>query len=85
MTLLYREGDRKRECPIDGSAPHRSVFRRDYARFPHSPVFRRLQGKTQLFPAVEHGFFRNRLTRSLEVAQKSAAKCARLATGAGIA
>ena len=69
MTPLYREGDRKRECPIDDGAPHRSVFRRDYARLLHSPALRRLQGKTQLFPAVEHDFFRNRLTHSLEVAQ----------------
>ncbi|MGF1574694.1 MAG: dGTP triphosphohydrolase [Cyanophyceae cyanobacterium] len=35
----------------------------------HSPSFRRLQGKTQLFPGFENEFFRNRLTHSLEVAQ----------------
>ena len=69
MTPLYGEGDRAREYPIDDDAPHRSVFRRDYARILHSPAFRRLQGKTQLFPAMEHDFFRNRLTHSLEVAQ----------------
>ena len=69
MTPLYGEGDREREYPIDDDAPHRSAFRRDYARILHSPAFRRLQGKTQLFPSVEHDFFRNRLTHSLEVAQ----------------
>lgn len=47
----------------------RSAFRKDYARLLHAPSFRRLQGKTQLFPGVESDFFRNRLTHSLEVAQ----------------
>ena len=69
MTPLYGDGDRAREYPIDDDAPHRSAFRRDYARLLHSPAFRRLQGKTQLFPSMEHDFFRNRLTHSLEVAQ----------------
>jgi len=47
----------------------RTPFRRDFGRLLHSPSFRRLQGKTQLFPCAESDFFRNRLTHSLEVAQ----------------
>src|SRR5262249_18001559 len=39
------------------------------ARLTHSPAFRRLQGKTQLFPGIESDYFRNRLTHSLEVGQ----------------
>lgn len=47
----------------------RSAFRKDYGRLLHAPSFRRLQGKTQLYPGPESDFFRNRLTHSLEVAQ----------------
>jgi dGTPase len=49
--------------------PYRSPFYRDFARLIHSPSFRRLQGKSQLFPGNESDFFRNRLTHSIEVAQ----------------
>ncbi|MGE6494448.1 dGTP triphosphohydrolase [Cupriavidus metallidurans] len=72
---LYGEDDIKRELPLskksgqNGQIEFRSGFRRDYARLIHSPAFRRLQGKTQLFPGSESDFFRNRLTHSLEVAQ----------------
>ena len=67
---LYREQDKEREGPEPpGRAePYRSPWRVDHARLIHSPAFRRLQGKTQLFPG-ESDFFRNRLTHSLEVAQ----------------
>jgi len=71
---LYLKNDCCREISAPKSEPptaekYRSEFRRDYARLVHSPIFRRLQGKTQLFPGEESDFFRNRLTHSLEVAQ----------------
>lgn len=66
---LYGDGDRKRERAVGGTHEARSDWRRDYARVIHSASFRRLQGKTQLFPTHETDVFRNRLTHSLEVAQ----------------
>ena len=78
MKPLYTAADQTREHRIEDGPSHRSAFRRDYARVLHSPAFRRLQGKTQLFPSVEHDFFRNRLTHSLEVAQIAKAIALRL-------
>jgi dGTPase len=74
MAKMYNAADYDRlkpltESPSLGPEPYRSDFRRDYARILHAPSFRRLQGKTQLFPGQESDFFRNRLTHSLEVAQ----------------
>ena len=71
---LYRKSDSQRSLPISSPNPleaeaYRSPWRRDYARIIHSAAFRRLQGKTQLFPNAESDYFRNRLTHSLEVAQ----------------
>lgn len=73
--VLYRKSDKLREQKVEPfesdlePEKYRNEWRRDYARLIHSPSFRRLQGKTQLFPGVESDFFRNRLTHSLEVAQ----------------
>lgn len=68
--MLYSDANYSREKPEhEGLDIGRSPFRRDYGRLLHCPAFRRLQGKTQLFPGHESDFFRNRLTHSLEVAQ----------------
>src|ERR1700734_2713281 len=68
---LYGPGDSARVVSLDDERgeSYRSPWRRDYSRVVHSAAFRRLQGKTQLFPGHESDFFRNRLTHSLEVAQ----------------
>lgn len=74
MNLFYRSGlDDKRAYQLSG-APRRqidkymSAFRKDFSRVVYSPSFRRLQGKSQLFPATSgNPFFRNRLTHSIEV------------------
>jgi dGTPase len=67
---LYPDADSTRESPArHKTGDHRNAFRRDLARLVHSPSFRRLQGKTQLFPSHENDFYRNRLTHSIEVAQ----------------
>jgi dGTPase len=69
---LYSSTDRARETGVSKIGTHesfRSEFRRDIARLIHCPAFRRLQGKTQVFPEGDSDFFRNRLTHSMEVAQ----------------
>ena len=62
MSALYTRNDYKRISapPLRGHLkyePYRTQFRRDYARIIHSPSFRRLQGKTQVFPGEESDFF----------------------------
>lgn len=69
---LYSANDWRRQIPVQKRGEkedYRAPWRRDFARLIHSPSFRRLQGKTQVFPGRESDFFRNRLTHSLEVAQ----------------
>jgi len=72
--MQYFAKDEQRIVPIVAdprfsTEKYRSPWRRDCGRLVHSPSFRRLQGKSQLFPEQETDFFRNRLTHSLEVAQ----------------
>lgn len=49
--------------------PYRGEFQRDRDRIIHSRAFRRLEDKTQVFPAGLSDHFRNRLTHTIEVAQ----------------
>jgi dGTPase len=49
--------------------PYRGDFERDRDRIIHSRAFRRLENKTQVFPAGISDHFRNRLTHTIEVAQ----------------
>lgn len=67
---LYTPNDWERLVVEPNKAEgYRTPARKDYARLLHSASWRRLQGKTQLFPGIDSEFFRNRLTHSLEVAQ----------------
>lgn len=49
--------------------PYRDDFQRDRARIVHARAFRRLENKTQVFPAGYSDHFRNRLTHTIEVTQ----------------
>lgn len=48
--------------------PDRSDFQRDFDRIVFSSAFRRLHGKTQVFPLPENDIIHTRLTHSLEAA-----------------
>jgi dGTPase len=57
-------------CPKESTCqnPDRSEFQRDFDRIIFSTAFRRLNGKTQVFPFPETDIIHTRLTHSLEAA-----------------
>ncbi|MFC4990959.1 dGTP triphosphohydrolase [Rubritalea tangerina] len=78
QNTFYSDFDRERlveEVPRD---EFRSAFQIDRDRVLHTPTFRRLQSKTQVFWSGEYDFYRTRLTHSLEVAQIGRSICSYL-------
>jgi dGTPase len=72
---FYGEFDFERRCPTQAAGDYRSPFQIDRDRVLHTPAFRRLQNKTQVFWSGEYDFYRTRLTHSLEVAQIGKSIC----------
>lgn len=67
--ILYSDSDRKRYNEANGLSNNYSDFREDVVNLINSLHFRRLENKSQLFPALESDLFRNRLTHTLEVSR----------------
>jgi len=72
---FYGEFDTQRRSGRPHGDDYRSPFQVDRDRVLHTPGFRRLQNKTQVFWSGEYDFYRTRLTHSLEVAQIGKAIC----------
>ncbi len=72
---FYGEYDTERRSGAHDAGDFRSPFQMDRDRVLHTPTFRRLQNKTQVFWSGEYDFYRTRLTHSLEVAQIGKSIC----------
>ena len=73
---FYGSFDTERLSGRPDAEDFRSPFQIDRDRVLHTPTFRRLQNKTQVFWSGEYDFYRTRLTHSLEVAQIGKSICA---------
>lgn len=72
---FYGNFDSERRSGKTGAGDFRTPFQVDRDRVLHTPTFRRLQNKTQVFWSGEYDFYRTRLTHSLEVAQIGRSIC----------
>jgi dGTPase len=72
---FYGEFDTQRRTGAGDADDYRTPFQIDRDRVLHTPTFRRLQNKTQVFWSGEYDFYRTRLTHSLEVAQIGKSIC----------
>lgn len=69
LNRFYSDFDVERRAATGSAEDYRTPFQTDRDRVLHTPTFRRLQNKTQVFWSGEYDFYRTRLTHSLEVAQ----------------
>ncbi|MBK1830688.1 dNTP triphosphohydrolase [Verrucomicrobiaceae bacterium R5-34] len=75
MNSFYNAFDHERLSNWEASGDFRTPFQMDRDRVLHTPAFRRMQSKTQVFWSGEYDFYRTRLTHSLEVAQIGRSIC----------
>ena len=75
LNRFYGAFDTERRSGKADAGDFRTPFQIDRDRVLHTPTFRRLQNKTQVFWSGEYDFYRTRLTHSLEVAQIGKSIC----------